>query len=220
MAKPLYTGEFVAFSPADRLALATLVQRAARPRCCMAEIGSWLGNGSTQVFLSELTRCSGSLLCVDSWQGNFGVQRHADLLDRYDVLGTFLMNTAGQDVQTLIADSQSAAEIVGDATFDLVFIDADHRYEAVLRDIAAWMPKVRVGGILCGHDCEARPTPEIRTALRAAPDADAVSMTGWRFAAAHAGCIVAVDEAFRGAAQLFTERDDETRGSTIWFVIV
>ena len=35
---------------------------------------------------------------------------------------------------------------------DLVFIDADHRYEAAAADIAAWAAHVRPGGILCGHD--------------------------------------------------------------------
>ncbi len=35
---------------------------------------------------------------------------------------------------------------------DLVFIDANHEYSYVKRDILAWLPKVRSGGILAGHD--------------------------------------------------------------------
>ncbi len=35
---------------------------------------------------------------------------------------------------------------------DLVYIDADHGYQAVKDDIEAWWPKIRKGGILCGHD--------------------------------------------------------------------
>jgi hypothetical protein len=35
---------------------------------------------------------------------------------------------------------------------DLVFIDALHDYEHVKQDIGLWWPKVRIGGILAGHD--------------------------------------------------------------------
>lgn len=41
---------------------------------------------------------------------------------------------------------------IQDASQDLVFIDAEHTFSAVAADIAAWLPKVRPGGILCGHD--------------------------------------------------------------------
>ncbi len=36
--------------------------------------------------------------------------------------------------------------------FDLVFIDANHEYKHVKQDILSWLPKVRPGGILAGHD--------------------------------------------------------------------
>lgn len=36
--------------------------------------------------------------------------------------------------------------------FDLVFIDALHDYENVMKDISLWWPHVRSGGILAGHD--------------------------------------------------------------------
>ena len=39
-----------------------------------------------------------------------------------------------------------------DNSLDFVFIDADHKYESVRADILAWMPKVKKGGILAGHD--------------------------------------------------------------------
>jgi hypothetical protein len=39
-----------------------------------------------------------------------------------------------------------------DAAFDFVFVDGDHRTESVLLDIEAWRPKIRQGGMLCGHD--------------------------------------------------------------------
>lgn len=48
--------------------------------------------------------------------------------------------------------SWEAAENVKDDSLDFVFIDADHGYEAVMKDIHAWYPKVRKGGIISGHD--------------------------------------------------------------------
>jgi len=35
---------------------------------------------------------------------------------------------------------------------DFVYIDGDHSYEGVTADIEHWMPKIREGGILAGHD--------------------------------------------------------------------
>jgi hypothetical protein len=39
-----------------------------------------------------------------------------------------------------------------DFKFDFVYIDACHEYEAVLADIKAYYPLIRVGGVLGGHD--------------------------------------------------------------------
>jgi len=49
-------------------------------------------------------------------------------------------------------DSVQTADMFPDAHFDLVFIDADHGYEGCKADLMAWMPKVKPGGWLCGHD--------------------------------------------------------------------
>jgi hypothetical protein len=44
------------------------------------------------------------------------------------------------------------AAVFSDETFDFVYLDGDHKYDAVVEDIAAWWPKVKPGGILAGHD--------------------------------------------------------------------
>ena len=48
--------------------------------------------------------------------------------------------------------SVDAAKLFDDHSLDLVFIDANHTYEHVTEDLAAWYPKIRDGGILSGHD--------------------------------------------------------------------
>ena len=49
-------------------------------------------------------------------------------------------------------DSVKASEAFSDGSLDFVFLDADHSYKGVKRDIEAWLPKVKPGGLLCGHD--------------------------------------------------------------------
>lgn len=49
-------------------------------------------------------------------------------------------------------NSEEAAIHFADNSLDFVYIDADHSYESVKRDLQAWYPKVRKGGILGGHD--------------------------------------------------------------------
>jgi len=55
-------------------------------------------------------------------------------------------------VSIIRADSVTGADSVPDNSLDFCFIDANHEYEFVLGDLKAWYPKVRVGGILSGHD--------------------------------------------------------------------
>ena len=49
-------------------------------------------------------------------------------------------------------DSASQARRVPDGSLDFVFIDGDHTEAGVRRDIAAWAPKGRGGGMILGHD--------------------------------------------------------------------
>lgn len=53
-------------------------------------------------------------------------------------------------------NSDEAAIHFVDNSLDFVYIDADHTYESVKRDLLAWYPKVRKGGIFGGHDYIAR----------------------------------------------------------------
>lgn len=57
-----------------------------------------------------------------------------------------------EEVRIIRLESVQAAALFKPESLDLVFIDADHAYEAVKQDVGAWWPVVRMGGIISGHD--------------------------------------------------------------------
>lgn len=61
-------------------------------------------------------------------------------------------NKQNFDIRIIRDYSVKASLLFDDETFDFIYIDADHSYEAVRDDIAAWWPKVKQKGILGGHD--------------------------------------------------------------------
>ncbi len=49
-------------------------------------------------------------------------------------------------------DSIKASKCYEDKSIDFLFIDSDHTYEYTLQEIKAWLPKVKDGGYIGGHD--------------------------------------------------------------------
>lgn len=56
------------------------------------------------------------------------------------------------DYQVFPATSAIGAARKNNASQDAVFLDGDHSTEAVDADLQAWLPKVKPGGYICGHD--------------------------------------------------------------------
>lgn len=48
--------------------------------------------------------------------------------------------------------SLNAVKNVKNNSLDFVYIDANHIYKYVYQDIESWFPKVKIGGIIAGHD--------------------------------------------------------------------
>jgi hypothetical protein len=48
--------------------------------------------------------------------------------------------------------SIEAAKDFEDESLDFMYLDANHRFEHVVNDLVAWVPKIRSGGIVSGHD--------------------------------------------------------------------
>jgi len=61
--------------------------------------------------------------------------------------------------------SDACAEQFADESVDLIFIDADHSQAGVLKDLVAWAPKIRRGGVIAGHDYGSRRHPGVKRAV-------------------------------------------------------
>ena len=55
-------------------------------------------------------------------------------------------------VHILRKESIEASKQFSDEYFDWIYLDADHSYEGCLKDLKAWYPKLKKGGIFSGHD--------------------------------------------------------------------
>ncbi|MEE9280528.1 MAG: class I SAM-dependent methyltransferase [Myxococcota bacterium] len=69
--------------------------------------------------------------------------------------------------ELILGDSAECAKRFADTYFDLVFIDADHSEAAVLGDLKAWVPKVKPGGLITGHDYGSHNHPGVAVAVDA-----------------------------------------------------
>lgn len=122
----------------------------------VCEIGSWVGE-STSHWANAVKDNGGIVYAVDWFKGNIGtgLDTIADITDVYAIFNDNLKELGLRDIVNVFAmPSMEAVKFIDDGSLDIVFIDASHDYINVSNDIEAWLPKVRKGGIICGHDCE------------------------------------------------------------------
>ena len=114
------------------------------------EIGTWTGF-STCLIGSIVKEKHGHLSTIDSFVGlpdveNDGSQVRGILnwnLDRCGIKDT---------VTVLDGASDEFVSKFKDESIDFMFIDGDHRYSQISKDIRNWLPKIKTGGIMSGHD--------------------------------------------------------------------
>jgi hypothetical protein len=125
-----------------------------------AEIGVWKGDFSA--FLLEHTRPAQLHLVdpwafqsdlPDAWYGGASATSQADMDAIHDgVRARFAAEIAAGTVVVHRTQSIQAADTFGAGSLDWVYIDGDHRYEAVRDELARFERIVKPGGIIAGDD--------------------------------------------------------------------
>jgi len=130
----------------------------------IVEVGVWKGHSISYLAGLLRNRPGIKIYAVDLFEKArwLKYQREVDVLS---LLYNYNLNkTQTRHLITDIIDySDKAALKFEDASIDFVFLDADHEYESVKKDINAWYPKVRSGGIIAGHD---RHFPGVKKAVQ------------------------------------------------------
>lgn len=124
------------------------------------EVGVWRG-GNSEGLLRELLGLR--LVMVDKYveltpeeaksdrdlsKKNLGEMVEAMMEARQRTVDVF----GSERAILVVGESVAVSESIADASFDFVFIDANHTYESVSRDLAAWWPKLKTEGLFVGHD--------------------------------------------------------------------
>jgi len=148
-------------SPVDGKAISTTAGR--KELCKMfgalgfrngAEIGGWQGRFSEQICLANP---GVRLICVDPWKAydDYGDPKNVQSgLDEAMRLAVVRLKPYGCEIRK--QTSTEAADAVPDGSLDFVYLDGNHGKAYVMADLDAWVPKVRSGGIISGHDYEVK----------------------------------------------------------------
>lgn len=106
------------------------------------ELGSW--KGASACFMAVEIINSGKDIqfdCVDNWvQGGTKDEFFKNIRPVKEVINVIEML------------SWVAAQLYPKNIIDFCFIDAAHDYNSKVMDIKAWLPKIKIGGVMAGHD--------------------------------------------------------------------
>ena len=147
------------------------------------EVGTWTGGSAIRMGRAcQRLNLATEIVCVDTWLGaHLSIGKHA-LPDLYEEMGyrwgdptlyyTFLRNVVNAGLTETITPLAKTSE--GAAVWfrregvaaPLIYIDADHEYRAVLRDLEVYWPLLRPGGIVIGDDMANEAFPGVERAAR------------------------------------------------------
>lgn len=118
------------------------------------EIGSFKGRSSS--FMAVEIINSGKQVkfdCIDTWRGAAEHKEIKEVIEDtlYDVFKENMKPVEGH-YNAIRMSSAEAASLYEDGSIDFIMIDGDHTFEAVCADIAAFLPKMKKGGIMAGDD--------------------------------------------------------------------
>lgn len=127
-----------------------------------AEVGVWKGHGVAflaRELMANREDRDFEIVAVDLFDDLWKYKDYEKMYEGFKIKYIYKMyeynvknREEGKYITEVKGYSDKSANQFEDGYFDVVFLDADHTEEQVKKDIYAWLPKVRKGGIISGHD--------------------------------------------------------------------
>ncbi len=182
------------------------------------EVGSWTGESAlamVETVRGIIGLRSTKIHCVDTWEGTPGDHTAVlcEALGGPNVLYECFAANVGELLDDVIIPHRKRSLELAKSwnTFrwgklDLVFLDGDHSYDHVRADIQAWLPHLRGGGIIAGHDygivLKGTTTPRFPGVKRAVDELGGCEVKGtvwWKRVDQHTGLYADLGDAIYGA---------------------
>lgn len=117
------------------------------PDFVMAEIGVYRGAATT--LFSSYAR---TVYAIDSWVSNPDyTELGKDLLEGAEIQFDMMM-ASHLNIVKVRGLSSVSSELFLPGYLDMIYIDGDHSEKAFKLDMKCWVPKVKPGGVIAGHD--------------------------------------------------------------------
>lgn len=114
-----------------------------------AEIGVERGQFSKRLCTSNPGL---KLYCIDPWLAYPGYREHVTQSKLDDFYAETQWRLAPFDCVIIRKPSIEAAADIPTRSLDFIYLDGNHSLLHVVQDLCYWVPKVRRGGIVAGHD--------------------------------------------------------------------
>ena len=126
----------------------------------VVELGSWMGKSSYVLARGLIHKPNATLYCIDPFNADGDIRSKKIYGINSNPLQAFILNMKTYHVDSKIRICQGYSydylqKI--NKNIDLIFIDANHSYNAVRADFLGWAPKVRSGGTIVFHDVDFNP---------------------------------------------------------------
>jgi len=92
------------------------------------------------------------LYCVDHYLPYFDNGKRPTQSRCDHIMECAMEKMINYDVTFIRKSSVEASKDIEDGSLDFIYIDGSHNFDSVMLDLLYWVPKVKEGGIVSGHD--------------------------------------------------------------------